>query len=64
MEGSTQKSAAPILVVDDSPAALLVLQRILSTINCSILTACSGVQAIEVCRHNPLACILMDVNMS
>ncbi|MEH6403921.1 MAG: response regulator [Sneathiella sp.] len=52
-----------ILLVDDSPTNLIILQSILDNCDYTLLTASSGESAIEVyCREKP-DLILMDLNM-
>jgi len=54
---------ALILIADDSPTEIYVLQKILEKHNHQVLTAEDGEQAIEVARSQKPELILMDVVM-
>ena len=51
------------LVVDDAPADLKNLQRILSDAGWIVSTASSGTQALDVIRSDRPDLIFMDINM-
>ncbi len=55
--------ATKILVVDDEPRYVRLLEANLSTEGFDVLTAQDGAQAIEVFSTNPVDLILMDVMM-
>ncbi len=54
-----------LLVVDDKPDNLLVLQRVLSThfSGCDILTASSAEEGLALAADNSVDCALIDVQM-
>lgn len=52
-----------ILLVDDNPENLEVLQRVLQNSGCALLTANSGAAALEVARRNQPDLILLDILM-
>jgi signal transduction histidine kinase/DNA-binding response OmpR family regulator len=61
---STVSDAAKILIVDDLPEKVLVLETILSELEgVQILTARSGETALQLILENDFAVILLDVNM-
>jgi diguanylate cyclase (GGDEF)-like protein/PAS domain S-box-containing protein len=64
---SDVKSAPPekasILIVDDRPANLLVLQSMLEELGQNIVTAQSGSEALKHLLEREFAVILLDVNM-
>jgi CheY-like chemotaxis protein len=55
--------APQILIVDDVPANLLALEVLLSEIDCTLVRASSGAQAIELLMHETFAVALLDVRM-
>jgi diguanylate cyclase (GGDEF)-like protein len=52
-----------ILIVDDKPDNLLVLKGFLQTIDCNIITARSGNEALKFMRRYEFALVLLDVLM-
>jgi len=52
-----------ILIVDDTPANIVALEGLLEEIDCHVLKAESGNEALALCLRHPLACIFMDVQM-
>lgn len=52
-----------ILIVDDKPENLLVLKDYLNTIDCNIITAKSGKEALGYIRHYEFALLLLDLKM-
>ncbi|MCA1756274.1 MAG: response regulator [Bacteroidales bacterium] len=53
-----------ILIVEDDEISYSLLTRMLQNINCEVLHAITGVEAVETCRTNPdLDLILMDIRM-
>ncbi|WP_256484849.1 response regulator [Endozoicomonas sp. 4G] len=52
-----------ILIVDDNPVNLKLLETILLTMDQSVTTANNGFEAIECCHHKRFDLILMDVQM-
>jgi CheY-like chemotaxis protein len=52
-----------ILVVDDLPEKILVIESILEELGQNVLTARSGSEALKHVLHNDFAVILLDVNM-
>src|SRR5256714_635653 len=55
--------SARILVVDDVPANVKLLEARLSAEYFDVMTACSGAQAIEICARAECDIILLDVMM-
>jgi len=56
-------SKANILLVDDRPDQLLVMESALENLNQNIVTALSGEQALRELEARPFAAILLDVRM-
>lgn len=54
---------AKILIVDDKPENLLVLESLLSEFHLRLYRAQSGNRALELCLEHDFALILMDVSM-
>src|SRR5688572_17018496 len=54
---------ARILLVDDRPANLRVLEAILEPLRCEVVTATSGQEALRLVLALDVAIILMDVQM-
>lgn len=52
-----------VLVVDDSPDNLLLIQSILENENLDLVTASDGIQALELIKQQPFQLILLDVMM-
>lgn len=52
-----------ILLVDDQPAKLLTYEAILNKLGENLITADSGMEALEKLLKNDIAVVLMDVNM-
>jgi len=53
-----------ILIVDDRPDNLLVLESLLENINCNIIKAISGNEALSLMFDYDFALVLLDVQMS
>lgn len=60
---STHSSDVKILIVDDKPQNLLVLQAAFKNTGYVLIEALSGKEALEHGRHHDFACILLDVQM-
>jgi DNA-binding response OmpR family regulator len=56
-------AAASILVVDDQPEILENLDLILESAGYHVLTACDGIEALEVLQSQPVDLILADIAM-
>ncbi len=56
-------SSAKILIVDDKPANLVALKRLLAPVDAEILEALSGNEALGIMIEQDLALILLDVDM-
>jgi signal transduction histidine kinase len=56
-------SRATVLAVDDTPANLIALEALLGPLGCAVMTASSGLAAIELAREYEFAVILLDVMM-
>ncbi len=52
-----------ILVVDDTPANLVAMRRLLARCGAQLLEATSGNEALALCLDHDFALILLDVNM-
>ena len=52
-----------ILVVDDTPANLVAMRRLLARADADIYEAGSGNEALALCLDNQFALVLLDVNM-
>lgn len=52
-----------ILVVDDTPANLLVMRKLLSRAEADLVEVASGAEALSACLDQEFALILLDVNM-
>ncbi|GAB4362046.1 MAG: hypothetical protein Kow00114_17000 [Kiloniellaceae bacterium] len=52
-----------VLVVEDSPTNLELAVIMLERIDCRVLTATNGREALEVLAHEPVDLVLMDVQM-
>lgn len=52
-----------ILVVDDTPANLLVMRKLLARSDAEVVEVASGVDALSACLDQEFALILLDVNM-
>ncbi len=52
-----------ILVVDDTPANLLVMRRLLAKMEVELVEVASGAAALSACLDHDFALILLDVNM-
>lgn len=52
-----------ILVVDDTPANLVAMRRLLAKMNCVVIEAASGNEALSACLDHEFALILLDVQM-
>ena len=56
-------SRPKILVVDDTPANLLVMRKLLARADADLVEAASGMDALSACLDQEFALILLDVNM-
>ncbi len=61
--GMTQEQKPKILIVDDTPANLQALQRILFYVDADVIEAHSGKEALDLCGRYDFALILMDAQM-
>lgn len=52
-----------ILAVDDTPANLVAMRRLLAKVDADIIEASSGNEALAACLDHEFALILLDVNM-
>ena len=60
---TVQTGKRRILIVDDEPAVLALLRRILSTEDAEILAVRSGAQALEIARRTRLDLVMLDVRL-
>src|SRR5260370_37962052 len=65
LEGSlvSGEERANILLVDDLPAHLLVLQTVLEGLGQNLISARSGEEALRMVLEHDFAVILLDINM-
>ena len=59
----TNVDKAKILIVDDRPENLLVLESLLDKIDCAIVKATSGNEALSLMLDHEIALVLLDVQM-
>ena len=59
----TEPTPPKILVVDDVPANLVAMRRLLAKVDADVLEADSGNAALATCLDHEFALILLDVNM-
>ena len=52
-----------ILIVDDTPENLIILERVLRKVSANIIRASSGQEALVAALNNPLALAILDVQM-
>ena len=60
---TVQTGKRRILIVDDEPAVLALLRRILSTEDAEILAVRTGAQALEDARQTRLDLVILDVRL-
>ncbi|MDI1432000.1 response regulator [Polyangium sorediatum] len=63
MNAEQRTAPASVLLVDDTPANLLVLAAVLKPLGARLVEAKSGVEALEASRREPFAVVLLDVQM-
>lgn len=56
-------SQPKILVVDDTPANLVAMRRLLARVDADVVEARSGNEALAACLDHQFALVLLDVNM-
>ncbi len=61
--GVESVAAKRILIVDDSQTQLMMEQMVLSSLNCDVITARDGIEAVEKAMAHRPDLILMDVEM-
>lgn len=59
----SHKSSVNVLIVDDRPENLLVLESLLDNMNCNIMKAHSGNEALSLMWDHEFALVLLDVQM-
>lgn len=52
-----------VLIVDDSPTNLALLDHMLTDVECEVVQAESGQEAVDLVRNNDFALILLDIQM-
>ncbi|MGZ5050447.1 MAG: response regulator [Methylobacter sp.] len=52
-----------VLIVDDLPANRIAMRKLLSRLNCEVVEAGSGNEALTCCINQDFAMVLLDVNM-
>lgn len=60
---NTEPALPKILVVDDTPANLFAMRRLLSQVDAQVVEAECGNDALALCLDHSFALILLDVNM-
>ncbi|WP_170319917.1 response regulator [Polyangium spumosum] len=63
MNAEQRTPLASVLLVDDTPANLLVLAAVLKPLGARLVEAKSGIEALECVRREPFAAVLLDVQM-
>jgi len=64
LQPSSEGGGRPkILIVDDTPANLVAMRRLLSRIDADLIEASSGNEALSACLDHEFALILLDVQM-
>ncbi len=63
LKPDTEIPRGKVLVVDDTPANLVAMRRLLSRMDCDIVEAASGNAALAACIDQEFALILLDVQM-
>jgi CheY-like chemotaxis protein len=58
-----QKKARTFLIAEDQDSNFMVLKELLSALNVNIIRALNGIEAIEICKNQPIDLILMDIKM-
>ncbi len=58
-----KKETSTILVVDDNEQNLELLQAYLEDLDCSIIPACDGLEALEILSRQNVDLILLDIMM-
>jgi diguanylate cyclase (GGDEF)-like protein len=56
-------SRPKILVVDDTPANLFAMRRLLAQVDADVIECASGNEALSLCLDHQFALVLLDVNM-
>ena len=56
-------SRPKILVVDDTPANLFAMRRLLAQVDAEVIECASGNEALSLCLDHHFALVLLDVNM-
>lgn len=58
------KKSVTILIAEDEDSNHFLLEELLADIECNIIRAVNGLEAIEICKSNPLIeLVLMDIKM-
>jgi CheY-like chemotaxis protein len=60
---ATETARLPLLIVDDEPPILELLQETLEDVGYSVLTASDGREALAIAQQTPLALVLTDMMM-
>jgi two-component system sensor histidine kinase/response regulator len=63
LDAAMSAARPKVLVVDDLPANLLVLEGVLSSVDCELVCARSGNEALRCARAHDFAAALLDVQM-
>ena len=59
----SRENAPAVLIVDDNPKNLVALEAVLECLDCRVVRANSGLEAVERTRGQDFAAIVMDVRM-
>ena len=60
---NTENIQAKVLIVDDEPANLMLLEALLDEAGIATVKASSGFDAIEAVKHNDFALVILDIQM-
>ena len=52
-----------ILIIDDDPVNLMIMEKMLESLDVEILKGSSGAEAIQMCKKNDFALVLLDAQM-
>ena len=63
MTVNTENIQAKVLIVDDEPANLMLLEALLDEAGIATVKASSGFDAIEAVKHNDFALVILDIQM-
>src|SRR5258708_13552902 len=59
----SRENAPAVLIVDDNPKNLVALEAVLECLDCRVVRANSGLEAVERTRGQNFSALVMDVRM-